>query len=273
MQVASWWYFLCTVALLNILAWLVSVAVLRRQRPNMPQDSYAACRTQVILAAGYVFGCAFRSALPVFDVPRLCLFDIWLSSVIVGRSVATIAELCFAAQWAFLLGAAARTTQSSFLWTASRLLVPFILIAEICSWYAVLTTSNLGHVIEEAIWGASAVMIVISLAAFRPRCPAKWRSTISGAQIVGTIYAAYMFLIDVPMYWQRWLADESRGHGYLTISQGLFDTLERRVVSHRWEDWQGEVTWMSLYFSIAVWISIALIFAARGALFARRRSS
>ncbi|HXC39286.1 MAG TPA: hypothetical protein VN667_10095, partial [Burkholderiales bacterium] len=35
----------------------------------------------------------------------------------------------------------------------------------------------------------------------------------------------------------------------------------RLVVSHRWSDWKSEVTWMSLYFSVAVWLSIALVHA------------
>jgi hypothetical protein len=30
-------------------------------------------------------------------------------------------------------------------------------------------------------------------------------------------------------------------------------------VSHRWQDWKSEVAWMSLYFSVAVWISISLV--------------
>jgi hypothetical protein len=33
------------------------------------------------------------------------------------------------------------------------------------------------------------------------------------------------------------------------------------VVSHRLEDWKNEIAWMSLYFSVAVWLSIALIHA------------
>jgi hypothetical protein len=47
----------------------------------------------------------------------------------------------------------------------------------------------------------------------------------------------------------------------MTIGQGLLDVAHRRVVSHRWDDWKNEVAWMSLYFSVAVWISISLIHA------------
>ena len=70
-----------------------------------------------------------------------------------------------------------------------------------------------------------------------------------------------MFLVDVPMYWSRWVADEAAGRQYLGIVQGALDASENRVVSHRWEDWQNEVAWMSLYFSTAVWLSIALVHA------------
>jgi hypothetical protein len=123
----------------------------------------------------------------------------------------------------------------------------------------VLTTSNLGHVIEEFLWGASATLVVISLAVFRPRCPLTWRPALNVGLIVGCAYATYMFFVDVPMYWTRWLMDEMNGREYLSLQQGLADTLERRIVSHEWEDWRSEVVWMSLYFSIAVWISISLI--------------
>ena len=263
MRVFSWWYFLCAVGVLNVVAWAVSAMMLRRGRYSISGSSYVACRRQVILAAVYVFGCAFRSFMPVFDVPRLCLFDTWLSSVIVGRSVATVAELCFVAQWALLLRETARTTNSVFLRNVSHIIVPLIGIAEICSWYSVLTTSNFGHVIEESLWGLSASLVAVSLAAFSPRCPVNWRPALHVAVLVGTVYAAYMFLVDVPMYWSRWLLDQAHGREYLTLSQGAFDMLERRVVSHRWDDWKSEVVWMSLYFSVAVWISISLIHVLR----------
>jgi hypothetical protein len=128
-----------------------SAVVLQRRQPSIHPDTYALRKLQLLLSAGYVFGCAFRSFVPVFDVPRLCLFDSWLSSVIVGRSVATLAELCFAAQWALLLHETSRATKSSLGRTTAMAVVPMIAIAEIFSWYSVLSTSNLGHVFEETL--------------------------------------------------------------------------------------------------------------------------
>ena len=68
-----------------------------------------------------------------------------------------------------------------------------------------------------------------------------------------------MFGVDVPMYWSRWLADNAVGRGTLSVADGLVDASTRWVVSHRWEDWRGEVIWMTAYFSVAVWLSIALV--------------
>ena len=92
-EVLVWWFLLCVVSAANVLALSYSARVLRQKQGVIPADVYASRRLQLILSAGYVLGCAYRSALPVFDVQRICLFDSWLSSVIVGRSGATVAEL------------------------------------------------------------------------------------------------------------------------------------------------------------------------------------
>ena len=63
------------------------------------------------------------------------------------------------------------------------------------------------------------------------------------------------------MYWSRWLAVEASGRHYMSLAQGVLDASGRWVVSHRWDDWKSEVTWMTLYFSVAVWLSIALVHA------------
>jgi hypothetical protein len=259
--VMSWWYFLCVTATLNVLAWTALAVLVKRHRPVMSAQSYAGCRTQLTLSALYVFGCAFRSALPVFDVPRLCLFNWWISSVIVGRSVATLAELSFVAQWALMLRHSARAPGNVVANFVAVAFVPLIAVAEACSWYSVLTTSNVGHVVEEGIWGGSAALLVVSLMVMRVRCGGPQRRLFLGWSVAGAAYVAFMFLHDVPMYWSRWVADEARGRHYLSIAQGLSDIAHHRVVSYRWQDWNSEIAWMSLYFSVAVWISISLVYA------------
>jgi len=142
------------------------------------------------------------------------------------------------------------------------LIVPSIVVAEICSWYAVLTTSNLGHVFEESIWGLTVAMLVVGLLLLWPRSDRSQRPFFVLASAIGFGYVIYIFEVDVPMYWARWVIDESRGHQYLSIAQGLADVSGRWVVSQRWSDWESEVVWMSLYFSVAVWLSIGLMHAS-----------
>ena len=75
-----------------------------RPRAPRPQRSARAMRwRQVWLSAPFVFGCAFRSVFPRADVQRIVVVDSWLSSVAVGRMVAMIAEVSFAAQCALFL--------------------------------------------------------------------------------------------------------------------------------------------------------------------------
>jgi hypothetical protein len=258
-----WWLFLCLVATVNVTTWALVARSLAKHRSAMSAGAYAASHIQLVLSGVYVFGCAFRSILPVYDVPRLGLFNTWLSSVAVGRSVATVAELCFVGQWAFLLHAAARSMGSSVARVISLLLVPLIAVAETCSWYAVLTTWNLGHVAENSIWAITAVLGIIGMVALVPHAAARLRLALIAWSAVGVLYVGFMFTFDVPTYWARHVADEASDHQYLTLPQGLADVAHHRVVSHRWDDWKTEIVWMSLYFSIAVWLSISLI-PARG---------
>lgn len=151
--VAIWWGFLLVVSAVNIVFWLLlhrhSRNTLDRQRGMFRVD------LMVLLCAAYVFGCAFRSILPRADVQRICLFDTWLSSVVVGRSVATAAEICFALQWAIVLHQLARLAKSDTAQNISILIAPLILVAECCSWYSVITTNYLGNTIENSIWAVT----------------------------------------------------------------------------------------------------------------------
>ncbi len=266
----TWWLLLCTVSAINIVGLSLSVPALKRRHHTLPAEVYASRRLQLMLSAGYVLGCAYRSALPVYDVQRLCLFDSWMSSVIVGRTVATIAEMCFVIQWALLLREVAGVADSKVGRATARAIVPMILVAEVFSWYSVLTTSNIGHVVEESLWGISVALLVVSLATIWPRASSRLRPHLFVCGIIGAAYVGFMFTVDVPMYWSRWVLDEASGRLYMSVLQGLVDASGRWVVSHQWQDWKSEVVWMSLYFSVAVWLSIALIHAP---FFVRRQTT
>jgi hypothetical protein len=60
------------------------------------------------------------------------------------------------------------------------------------------------------------------------------------------------------MYLGRWRAKRADGGRHLTLLDGLRDVSRRWVVTHDLAEWKGEIAWMSLYFSAAVWASLAL---------------
>src|ERR1700719_3635840 len=164
---AWWWSLLTMVSAANIAVWFW----LYRQLHEQPADSLGSAsgiELMLLLCAAYVFGCAFRSFLPRADIQRICLFDTWLSSVVVGRSVATVAEVCFAAQWAIMLYQLGSMTGADTTLSAAWVIVPLILIAECFSWHAVLTTNYLGNAIENSIWAVAFFIVGIGLCRLLP---------------------------------------------------------------------------------------------------------
>jgi hypothetical protein len=254
---AWWWGVLTVVSGANIAVWFVLYRQLHEQ-PTGSLGSPSGIGLMLLLSAAYVFGCAFRSFLPRADVQRICLFDTWLSSVVVGRSVATVAEICFAAQWAIILHQLGTMTGTDTTLNAAWVIVPLILIAECFSWYAVLTTHYLGNAIENSIWAVAFFVIGIGLCRLLPEFdgPVRVALVIAIIGIVG--YLAFLMTIDVPMYLSRWRADVADGSKLLGPLEGLRDVSTRWVVTHDLAQWKDEIVWMSLYFSMAVWASLAL---------------
>jgi hypothetical protein len=261
--VLVWWSALCAVSVFNICGWRLSAAALAQRKATAEPADYLFQRRQLILSAVYVFGCAFRSILPRADVQRIGLFDSWVSSVFVGRSVATVAELCFVAQWALLLHKISRDTDSRFGVVVSWLLVPLIALAEMCSWYGVLTTCYLGNAVEESIWAITAALVIVSFVTVWSRCLGSYRPFLTAAMVLGIAYVAFMCTVDIPMYVSRWLEDQANGREYLSLGQGLWDVRSHWTITYAWEQWRMEIPWMTLYFSVGVWCSIALVHVPR----------
>ncbi len=256
--VNTWWIILCTVAVLNISLWMVSAKTLLRHHDRFVSTEYRQRWLLLWLSAGYVAGCAFRSFLPRIDLERICLVQSALSSMVVGRSVATVAELCFIAQCALLLYQAGRATDSRVTVFVAGLLLPLIVVAEGASWYAILSTNYLGHVVENSIWTLCALLLLASFIFLWPRSNRQQRHFLSSMMVFAIGYILFMTTIDVPMYWSRWREDLTAGVEYLSLTQGLLEASQPCFVNFDWAIWREEVPWMTLYFTVAVWVSIAL---------------
>ena len=254
---AWWWGFLTLVSGANIAAWFM---LYREFQNSAPASASGPADTQsmLVLCAAYVFGCAFRSVLPRADVQRICLFNTWLSSVMIGRTVATIAEVCFAAQWVIIMVQLGRMTGADTTVNAALMVLPLIVIAECFSWYAVLTRNFLLNAIENSLWAVAFFIIAIGLCRLLPEFNGPVRVALVVSIVGIAAYLAFLVAVDVPMYLNRWRSDLAEGSPLLGVIEGLRDVSTRWVVTHDFEHWKDEIAWMSLYFSAAVWASLAL---------------
>ena len=251
-----WWGLLATVSGANIAAWLLLYRYL--QTPSTDSlGTTSDIELMLFLSAAYVSGCAFRSFLPRADVQRICLFDTWLSSVTLGRSVATVAEICFAAQWAIILRELGTLTGAYATLSAAWLIVPLILIAECFSWHGVLTKHYLSNAIENGIWAVSFFIVGVGLCRLIPEFGGSGCAILVVAIIGIAGYLLFLVAIDLPMYLTRW-KHQRAGLERLHPLEGLWDASVRWVVTHDIAEWKDEIPWMSLYFSAAVWASLAL---------------
>ncbi|MEA2893389.1 MAG: hypothetical protein QOI05_4182 [Bradyrhizobium sp.] len=255
--VAWWWSFLTLVSGVNIAVWFLLYRWLHEQ-PVGSLGSTPGIEVMLLLSAAYVFGCAFRSVLPRADVQRICLFDTWLSSVVVGRTVATVAEVCFAAQWVMVLHRLGTMTGADTALNAAWMILPLIIIAEGFSWYAVLTRNYLGNSIENSIWAVAFFIVGIGLCRLLPEFEGPVRVVLAIAVIGIAGYLAFLMTIDVPMYLRRWRTGLGDRSTFLRPLAGLYDVSTNWTVTHDLAEWKDEIPWMSLYFSVAVWASLAL---------------
>lgn len=291
-----WWAFLSAMSLLNIAIWFYSYRTLNLLDPKDPviiedddddddddnaannngnnneYDEYSTAaykRYHLILSGVYVFACAYRSFLPRIDLERYCLWDTMLSSIFLGRSAATIAEISFAGQIALYLRQLADNHDHPWAKVLSMVLVPLITIAQCFCWTGVVTLNHAYHAIEESIWAICSLLVGFEMGSLVVYYPEK-RSLFSAGLfgfVISIAFCYYMITVDVPMYVRRWREGweqaEKVGKGRqvmrLTSFEGGKDALHRRVVTKSWEVWREETVWLTGYFTSAVWLSLLLV--------------
>jgi hypothetical protein len=169
-----------------------------------------------LLTKIYVSVNAFRSLFPVKVLESECLTLV--SSPFIDRSLATIAELCFAQQLSTSL-------------QDRNYIVHYALLAQLCCWTAMITHNNLFHVYEEYLW------FLIGYHYY-------WYSTMSIQHYIAFVYCFYMFFVDIPMYFYRFVNDEM-------INVSMFECTQS-------SDWSDEYLWRIGYFIGASRISMYL---------------
>lgn len=259
--VAIWWVGISCAGAVNIAIWFwTRYFGFRGHGIEALSKLWFENKNIIWFSALYVFVCAFRSFLPRADVQRICLFDTWLSSVLIGRTVATIGELAFVAQWVIVLRFLATETSTGLAKKISHLILPLILSAELFSWYAVITTHYLGNAIEESLWALTYTLIGIAILTLFQKLKGSLKLA-AGFSVIGCIlYVLFMVTVDVPMYLSRLIAESKAQKPLLGLIDGFHDLNTRWIVTRSIHDWKTEIPWQTLYFTFAVLVSLALCY-------------
>jgi hypothetical protein len=250
--VLSWWRALCAIAVLNIGLWL---AVL-----NFGPIGGDYRGLQLALSGVYVLVCAYRSVLPCVYTERLVMVDTHLSSIFLGRSAATIAEICFGLQLGLLVHQLGVHAHMPWVQTAAWAIPVFMAVAQAFCWHSVLTLNHITQAVESSLWAAGFAWMAALLGVIAMGSNSAWIQALAVFGIlISLAFVAYVLGVDVPMYWRRYQHRRAQGHTYMRIDQGARDAWNRRVPSGSWNAWKADALWLTPYFSVGVWISIAIV--------------
>ena len=246
-----WWGILSALATGNLLLWCAVATTVDTTVPYV--------HWHLALSGVFTAVCAFRSFLPRIGLERLCLVDTAASSMVAGRSAATIAEVCFACQNALVLHEIGGLASLPWVQSLAAPMVLILTIAQIFCWSSVLTLNHLGHAIEESLWAATFAVMGVCLALCAPELDGTWRAIGIAGAVSCAGYVTFMVTVDVPMYVRRWQRGTAAGERRLGLREGWSDALHRRVVTRDWATWKPEVAWLTGYFTLAVWVSLAMV--------------
>ena len=226
-----------------------------------------------ILVGIYTFVCAIRSIWPRIDNTRLCFYKNIISLPIVGRALATIAELSFILLIVlinkkilvnFNIFSNKRFNIKSLL-TINGILFPIIVFAQICCWIGVITTDHLWNAVEESMWAGFGILsIVLYIILFVFICKVgklngqtKLVKILIPFMILILIgYVVFMIMVDVPMY----LKNSNKHDGnYMGLKNGIIDLCKCKKVTSSFKEWKEDIPWLTGYFTLAVWASIGLL--------------
>jgi hypothetical protein len=186
------------------------------------------------------------------------MWDTWLSAILLGRTAATVAELCFALQCGLFVQQLAGIAGVPLMTTAPYVFVALVIVAELFCWYAVLSLNHIGHALEESLW---ALLMLMLAAAFAAAAAGAQEGSHRVLLILGFLVygfgAGLTMWFDVRMYIRR--ARARAADRRLTLATGWRDSQRRRHPTMAWDVWREEAPWMTVYFSIGVWTSLAMV--------------
>ena len=227
-----WWRLLSGIALFNLVAWGATAYLVDSSSEDVQR--------QLLLSGLYTAVCAFRSFLPRIDLERTVLVDSVFSSVALGRSAATVAEVSFALQVGLFVAEVGDRSGHPRFDVVGVIIVVLLSTAQLFCWSSVITLSHLGHAIEESLWAIAFAIVGACLFIAAPQLDGIWHA-VAVVGVAGAVaYVGFMVVIDVPMYLRRWRKSRAAGEPRLGLWAGLTDAAKRRHPTKAWSVWRSD---------------------------------
>ncbi|MGL4566837.1 MAG: hypothetical protein ACRCVD_16195 [Halioglobus sp.] len=247
-----WWRALCVLGVLNICLWLTIWYF------NEGTDPYFAI--QIALSGVYVFVCAYRSLFPRVDLERLVLVDSSLSSIFLGRCAATIAEICFGLQLGLLVHQLGVHAGLPWVQHTAWVITFCTIVAQAFCWHSILTLNHITQAVESFLWAAGFSWMAALLTVIAMDTNGLIHLLAIAGVVCSVAFVVYCLTVDIPLYLRRFRRGREDGQAYLGIAEGARDAWDRREISHSWDRWKDDALWLTPYFSVGAWISMALVF-------------
>ena len=210
----------------------------------------------------FIFVCvnAIRSIWLRQDTKRLCIFDSIMSSPLIGRIITTVSELAFVALVILVVKQIVnRGNHNPVLNLALNMIFVIILVAEVFCWTGCVSTNQFWNMLEESSWTLSSIILtIIMVILFINEKNTTITRFLYVAILVTIIYEVFMIKVDIPMYYNRAgnVTPESKT---MSLFEKIHDMFKCKKISKTNEDWDEEMPWMTGYFTVGSWLSIALV--------------
>ena len=171
----------------------------------------------VKMSAVYTAVCAFRSFMPRIGLERYCVVDHWLSHIAIGRSGATIAEICFGVQIGLLMEEMG--VRAGVMWVQD-LKWPVIIalsVAQVFCWIGCITLKHAWLTTEETMWTITFIVVGAAFSACAPLLTGTWQNLAYLGIVLCIIFTMFMVISDLPMHIVRGREDDRKGKRFLGI--------------------------------------------------------
>ena len=276
----TWYITLTCISLFNYILYALVVNEVRISKIDERDQTYQL--RMRYLSLPFIFVCSYRSVFPSIYLYRLVWFDTIFNSILLARSLAFIAEMAWVIQIALAVSRISSDIQAQQVHPNNKivckicqfivhLLIIFIFAAEICSFYATITTNGFWFLLEEGLWVLSFTLLTpvalflanqilqIEKITYAPTLLRSAKTFTLMLSIILVVYISWGWSQNVPMNYHRWREEVKDNVTYYSFWDGVENAWSERNVSRDYEDWKSYLIWMTTYCKLNTIIIIIII--------------